>query len=107
MAYAGRVGAELSEEEGYQAARLCAISAPAQIKAAVDDLNRVRKIVRLEGHVYSAPGFRGQPGVLNGASELFNEVFGQRGQHMRTALGISEMPLVAFVQLSVFAEVSP
>ena len=107
MAYAGRVGAKLSEEEGYQAARLCAISAPAQIKAAVDDLNRVRKIVRLEGHVYSAPGFRGQPGVLNGASELFNEVFGQRGQHMRTALGISEMPLVAFVQLSVFAKVSP
>lgn len=101
----GRVGAEVSDEEGYQAARLCAINAFAQLKAAVGELSQIKQIVRLEGNVHSAPGYRGQPQVLNGASDLVNEVFGDRSGHTRTALGISEMPLDAAVQLSVFAEV--
>ncbi len=105
MAYAGKLGGELSVDEGYQAARLCAINAIAQLRAATGDLSRVRQIVRLEGNVHSAPGFRGHPQVLNGASELMNEIFGERGRHTRTALGINEMPLDAAVQLSVFAEV--
>lgn len=105
IAYAGKLGAELSDDDGYQAARLCAINAIAQIKAAVGELSRVTQIVRLEGNVHSAPGFQGQPQVVNGASELMSEVFGDRGQHTRTALGINEMPLGAAVQLSVFAEV--
>ena len=106
LAYVGRLGDELDERQGYEAARLCAINAIAQLKAAIGDIDRIARIVRLEGNVYSAPGFRGQPQVLNGASELFNEAFGERGRHTRTALGISEMPLDAPVQLSVWAEVS-
>ena len=107
IAYCGKLGAELDEEQGYRAARLCAINAIAQLRDAVGDLERVRRIVRLEGNVHSAAGFRGHPQVLNGASELFNEVFGERGRHTRTALGTNEMPLDAAVQLSVWAEVDP
>jgi enamine deaminase RidA (YjgF/YER057c/UK114 family) len=105
IAFAGKIGGELTEEQGFQAARLCAINALAQFKAAAGDLDKVRQIFRLEGNVHSAPGFQGQPKVLNGASELINQVFGERGRHTRTALGISEMPLNAAVQLSVWAEV--
>ena len=105
IAYRGKLGAELDEEQGYRAARLCAINAIAQLAAAVGDLDRVRRIVRLEGNVHAAPGFQGHPKVLNGASDLFNEVFGERGRHTRTALGTSEMPLDAAIQLSVWAEV--
>ena len=104
LAYTGKVGSDVSEEDGYQAARLCAINAMAQLKAAVGDLSRIAQIVRLEGNVHSAPGFQGHPQVLNGASDLFNEVFGDRKGHTRTALGIFEMPLNAPIQLSVFVE---
>jgi enamine deaminase RidA (YjgF/YER057c/UK114 family) len=105
IAFKGRLGAELTEEQGYQAARICALNALAQLKEAAGDLERVRHILKIEGYVYSAPGFRGQPRVLNGASELINEVFGERGKHARLALGISEMPLDAAVQLSLTAEI--
>ena len=103
--YTGKCGGDLSVEEGYEAARLCAINAIAQLKAAIRDLSRISKIVRLEGNVHSAAGFQGQPQVLNGASDLIFAVFGERGRHTRTALGINEMPLNAAVQLSLFAEV--
>jgi len=103
--YPGKLGAEVDIDEGYQAARLCAINAIAQLKDACGDLNRIARILRLEGNVHSAAGFQGQPQVLNGASELISEVFGERGRHSRTALGINEMPLNAAVQLSVMAEV--
>ncbi|MBM80774.1 MAG: hypothetical protein CMJ78_09290 [Planctomycetaceae bacterium] len=106
LAFAGKVGGNVTAEEGYECARICAINAIAQLKAAIGDLDRIVQIVRLEGNVHSAPGFQGQPQVLNGASELLNEVFGDRGRHTRTALGINEMPLDAPVQLSVFAEVT-
>ena len=104
MAYAGKLGVELNDDDGYQAARLCALNAMAQIKAAGGELSRVQRIVRLEGYVHAGPGYRGHPQVLNGASELFNEVFGDRGRHCRTALGINEMSLNAAVQLVVWAE---
>jgi len=106
IAFPGRLGAEVSDDDGYQAARLCAINAIAQLKSALGDLDRVERIVRLEGNIHSAPGYRGHPQVLNGASDLFVEVFGEAGLHTRTALGINEMPLDAPVQLSVWAEVS-
>ena len=105
MAYAGRLGAELTVEQGYAAARQCALNALAQLKAATGDLDRVRRIVRIEGYVHCAPGFRGHPQVLNGASDLINAAFGERGQHARLAVGISEMPLDAAVQITVTAEV--
>ena len=103
--YAGKCGSDLSAEDGYEAARLCAINAIAQLKAASGDLSRISKILRLEGNVHSAAGFQDQPQVLNGASDLMFAVFGERGRHTRTALGINEMPLNAAVQLSVFVEV--
>jgi enamine deaminase RidA (YjgF/YER057c/UK114 family) len=106
MAFAGKLGAELNEQQGYQAARLCALNALAQLKEAVGDLEKVRRIVRVEGFVHCAPGFRGHPQVLNGASDLINEVFGPRGAHARTAVGINEMPLNAAIELCLTAEVS-
>ncbi|MEC8989516.1 MAG: RidA family protein, partial [Verrucomicrobiota bacterium] len=75
------------------------------IKAAAGDLDRVKRIVKVDGYVHTAPGFRGHPQVLNGASELFNAVFGERGRHARLAIGIDEMPLNAAVQICVTAEI--
>lgn len=106
MAFAGRLGAELTVEQGYQAARQCALNALAQLReAAGGDLDRVRRVVRVEGYVHCAAGFRGHPQVLNGASDLFNAVFGARGAHARLAIGVSDMPLDAAVQITVTAEV--
>jgi enamine deaminase RidA (YjgF/YER057c/UK114 family) len=108
MAYAGRLGAELTVEQGYQAARQCALNALAQLQAAAGgDLDRVRRVVRVEGYVHCAAGFRGHPQVLNGASDLFNAVFGACGAHARLAIGVSDMPLDAAVQITVTAEVDP
>jgi enamine deaminase RidA (YjgF/YER057c/UK114 family) len=101
----GKLGTELSVEMGYQAARQCAINALAQLQSALGDLDTVRRIVRVEGYVHSGPGFREHPKVLDGASDLFNQVFDEKGRHTRTALGINEMPLDAPVQLVVWAEV--
>ncbi len=105
IAYAGKLGTEISEADGYQAARLCALNALAQIKAAAGDLENVVQIVRIEGYIHAAPDFRRHPQVLNGASDLVNEIFGERGQHARLALGINEMPLNAAVQLAMTAEI--
>jgi enamine deaminase RidA (YjgF/YER057c/UK114 family) len=105
MAYEGKLGAELSVENGYQAARLAGLNAIAQLKDAVGELSRVTQLLRLEGNVHCAPGFQQHPQVLNGASELLSAVFLERGRHTRTALGINEMPLNAAVQLSLVAEV--
>lgn len=105
IAYTGKLGTELSIDDGYQAARLCCINAIAQLKTATDNLEKIRQIVRIEGYVHAGPGFREHPQVLNGASDLVTKIFGERGKHTRLALGINEMPLDAAVQLAVTAEV--
>jgi len=105
LAHVGRLGEELSVEDGQEAARLCALNAIAQLKSAAGDLEKIVQIVRLEGNVHAAPGFVDHPQVLNGASLLMQEVFGDRNRHSRTALGMVSMPLGAAVQLSVWAEV--
>ena len=105
LTHTGKLGGELTIEQGALAARACIINALAQLKTAVGDLDNVKQIVRLEGFVHSAPGFHEHPKVLNGASELLNEVFGPRGRHARIALGINEMPLNAAVQIALIAEV--
>lgn len=105
MKYAGRLGRELTTEEGYQAARLAAINAIAQLKDAAGDLENIARIVRVEGYAHCSEGYREQPQVLNGASDLLVEVFEDRGIHTRIALGIPDMPLNAAVQISVWAEV--
>lgn len=104
LAYTGKLGGELTVEQGYDAARLCAINAVAQLKLELSDLSRVRQVVGVEGYVHCAAGFRDHPRVLDGASELLLAVFGDRGRHTRTALGINEMPLDSPIQLVVWAE---
>ena len=106
IAYEGKLGVELSQDDGYQAARQCALNAIAQLKAASGNLDKIRKIVRIEGYVHCADGFRGHPQVLNGASDLVAEIFGEKGKHTRLALGINEMPLNAAVQLAMTAEIA-
>jgi enamine deaminase RidA (YjgF/YER057c/UK114 family) len=105
LAYTGKLGADLAAEDGYQAARLCALNGIAQLKSATGELSRIRQIVRVEGHVGCDPAFTDIPQVLNGASELVNEVFGDRGRHTRTALGHVVMPLDAAVMIGFWAEV--
>ena len=105
LACTGKLGAGVTVEQGYQAARICALNALAQLKAAAGDLGAIKQVVRLEGYVHAGPGFRDHPKVLDGASDLFNAVLGERGRHARTALGINEMPLDAAVQLCVIAEI--
>jgi len=107
LMFTGKVGAELHEEDGANAARVCTVNALAQIKNLIGDLERVTRIVRVEGYVNSAPGFHNQPRVLNGASDLLADLFGERGRHTRVALGVNELPLNATVELVIWAEVSP
>jgi len=104
LVFTGKLGAELHEDDGFNAARLCALNALAQIKACIGDLDKVTRIVRVEGYVHSAPKFRNQPQVLNGASEFLVDVLGEAGKHTRVALGVHEMPLNAAVQLALWAE---
>lgn len=106
LAYTGRLGAELTIEDGYAAARICALNGIAQLKDAAGDLSRVARVLRLEGHVGCVPEFGEIPQVLNGASELVNDVFGERGAHTRTALGHLVMPLNAPVMVGFWAELS-
>lgn len=104
--YQGRLGADVSDQDGYQAARIAALNGIAQLYAATGDLEKVRGVVRIEGAVHCVSGYRGHPEVLNGASDLVREVFGERGRHTRTALGIGDMPLGASVMLCFWAEVA-
>jgi enamine deaminase RidA (YjgF/YER057c/UK114 family) len=99
LRYVGHVGSDLTDAEGYEAAKICALNALAQIKAELGSFDRLETIVRVEGHVNSAPGWTGHPKVLNGASDLFVNVLGERAGHARTALGHNELPLNAAVEL--------
>ena len=101
----GRLGADVSFAEGYEAAKLCALNALSVLKAAAGSLEAVVQLVRVEGFVRSAEGFTDQPKVINGASELFAQVLGDRGSHARLAIGANELPLGASVELSVIAEI--
>lgn len=105
LAFVGKIGGNLHEDDGRNAARICTVNALAQIKNLVGSLDRVKRIVRLEGYVHSAPGFQHQPQILNAASELLVEILGDSGRHVRVAVGVAEMPLNAAVQLALWAEV--
>lgn len=100
LKYDGRVGAEITLEDGIAAARLCGLNLVAQARAACDgDLDRVRRVLRLGGFIQAAPGFTDHPKVLNGASELMVEVFGQAGRHVRVAVGAASLPMAAAVEI--------
>ena len=101
----GVLGKDLNVDEGYDAARHCAISLLAQLKSAVNgDLNKVVKVVKIGGFVNSAPNFKEQPSVINGASDLLVELFGEKGRHARTAVG-ANLPLGVAVEIDGIFEV--
>jgi enamine deaminase RidA (YjgF/YER057c/UK114 family) len=107
MVWTGRLGEALDIGEGQQAARLCAINVLAQLSNALDgDLNRVTRVVRLGGFVASAENFTAQPQVINGASDLMVDLFGDAGRHARAAVGVNVLPLGASVELEGLFEVS-
>jgi enamine deaminase RidA (YjgF/YER057c/UK114 family) len=101
----GKVGAEVSPEDGKVAARTCALNGLAAIDALVG-LDSVVRVVKVVGFVASAPGFTGQPGVVNGASELLGQVFGDAGSHARSAVGVASLPLEVPVEVELIVEVA-
>ena len=100
----GKVGDAVSEEEAYRAARLCALNALAAAATEAGGLDRIHRVVKVTGFVASAPGFNAQPQVLNGASDLIGQVFGEAGLHARSAVGVAELPLDAPVEVEIVAE---
>jgi enamine deaminase RidA (YjgF/YER057c/UK114 family) len=104
LAGIGKVGGDISPEEGKALARICALNALAAVGAVVD-IDAVTRVVKVVGFVASAPGFNGQPSVINGASDLLAEVFGDNGAHARSAVGVSELPLGAPVEVELIVEV--
>jgi len=101
----GKVGADVTPEEAKALAQRCALNAIAAVKAEVGDLSGVTRVVKLVGFVASTPEFTGQPGVVNGASELLGEVFGDAGVHARSAVGVVVLPLDAPVEVELIVEV--
>ncbi len=101
----GKVGAEITPEQAKELAGRCALNALAAVDNLVG-LETVVKIVKVTGFVASAPGFTGQPAVINGASELFGAVFGEAGRHARSAVGVAELPMGSPVEVEVIVEVS-
>ncbi|TDC68395.1 RidA family protein [Actinomadura sp. GC306] len=101
----GKVGAEVSAEEAARQARICALNAIAALKAEVGELSRVVRIVKVVGFVASAPDFDGQPQVMNGASDVLVEVFGEAGKHARSAVGVAVLPRNVPVEVELIAEI--
>ena len=105
LAATGKVGADVNPEQARRLARTCALNALAAVHALVG-IDAVAQVVKVVGFVASAPGFTGQPAVVNGASELFGEVFGEAGAHARSAVGVAELPLNAPVEVELIVELS-
>ena len=101
----GKLGQEVTVERGAEAARLALLNALAVIRHELGSLDRVQRIVRVVGHVASAAGFGQQPAVINGASDLLVQVFGEAGRHARVALGAAELPLHAAIELELLVQV--
>ena len=101
----GKVGAEVTPEQGKELAQQCALNAIAALRTVVDDLDKVVRVVKVVGFVASAPDFTGQPGVVNGASELLGAAFGEAGRHARSAVGVAVLPLDAPVEVEMIVEV--
>ena len=102
----GKLGQEVSLEDGQRAARACAINVLAQVKAATGDLDKVVRVVRLGGFISSTPSFLDGPKVMNGASDLMVEVFGDKGRHARSTIGVSVLPADAAVEVEGMFEVA-
>jgi enamine deaminase RidA (YjgF/YER057c/UK114 family) len=104
--HTGKIGAAVSVEAATAAARLAAINVLAQAKAALGDLDRIARCVRLGGFINAAPGFSGLPAIMNGASDLIVEVLGDPGRHARSTVGVAELPLEACVEVEAMFEIA-
>jgi enamine deaminase RidA (YjgF/YER057c/UK114 family) len=104
LAATGKVGADVTPERARELAQICALNAIAAVKGEIGDLGRVTRVVKVVGFVASVPSFTGQPGVVNGASELIGEVFGAFGVHARSAVGVAVLPLDAPVEVEMVVE---
>ena len=100
----GRLGAEITAEQGKEIAQRCALNAIAAVKSVLGDLERVKKVVKVVGFVASTPEFTAQPGVVNGASELLQAAFGDVGIHARSAVGVAVLPLNSPVEVELIVE---
>ena len=107
LLYTGRVGKELSVEEGYIAARQAMLNLLSVIKVELGDLDRVERVVKVNGYVNSAPDFDRQPAVINGASELLVNIFGSCGKHARTSIGVSDLPGHIPVEIEMIVQIRP
>jgi enamine deaminase RidA (YjgF/YER057c/UK114 family) len=103
--FTGKLGRELTEEQGYHAAQICAVNCLACVKSVIGDLDRVEQVVKLLGFVSCVDGFTRQPWVMNGASELLIELFGDRGKHARSAIGTNQLPMDIPVELEMVVRV--
>lgn len=104
--FVGKVGSDFTTEQGKEAARLCGLNLLAQAKAALNgDLDRIVRVVRLGGFVNAVPDFTEQPAVVNGASELMQEVFGDAGRHARSAVGVASLPFNVAVEVEATFEI--
>lgn len=104
LAASGKVGKDLSAEQAREIARICALNAVAAVKSVIGDLDRVKKVVKVVGFVASDPNFSQQPAVVNGASELLEQIFGESGIHARSAVGVAVLPLDAPVEVELIVE---
>ncbi len=106
LLHAGKVGAEVTSDEAVECARQCVLNALAAVGSTVGDLSAITRVVKVTGFVASDPGFTAQPTVMNGASDLLGEVFGDAGQHARSAVGVAALPLDAPVEVELVVEVA-
>ncbi len=107
VAFRGKVGRDVSGAEGYEAARVALLNALATLRHAAGSLDRVQRIVKLTGYVASHEGFVEQPSVINGASDLLVEIFGEAGRHARVAVGVAELPMGVPVELELIVQLFP
>ena len=105
LAETGKVGGSVSPERAKELATICALNALAAVKTVIGDLDKIKRIVKVVGFVSSTPEFSGQPAVVNGASEFLGEVFGEKGIHARSAVGVAVLPLDAPVEIELIVEV--
>ena len=105
LAETGKVGGSVSPERAKELATVCTLNALAAVKTVIGDLDKIKRIVKVVGFVSSTPEFSGQPAVVNGASEFLGEVFGEKGIHARSAVGVAVLPLDAPVEIELIVEV--
>jgi enamine deaminase RidA (YjgF/YER057c/UK114 family) len=106
IAIKGKLGDGVSEAQGKEAARLCAINVLAQARAALGDLSRIRRCIRLGGFVNAVPDYQAIPQIINGASDLMVEVLGDAGRHVRYAVGVAQLPLDVPVEVEAMFEIT-